>query len=139
MKSTRFKEWREKQIFYGNPPLNLYRNALKKLSYTELDNLKLLTKATKKNLALIKKIYLWLVSAMTIGLISGGVLVLRHVNEMLLINLLSSFLILILSYGILVIAFIFIIQSKINTVDIHLEIINAQIESLRNGESGCNI
>lgn len=133
MQSEKFQKWKKSQILYGKPPLNIYRATLKNLSFVELDNLRLKTEAKESNILLIQKIYYWVLSVVSVGLISTGLMSLRSISDtshlhQYLNNIATGFIIFAISYFILSITLLIIIQSVKNTVKMHLQIINEQLD-----------
>lgn len=133
MKSNKLKKWKDSQILYGKPPLNIYRAAIGKLTPIELENLWLRTKEKENNILLIQKIYYWAISALSVGLLSAGVLSLREISDKpelkyVFVDITTALIFFILSYIILAVTLLIVVQSTKNTIQTHLKLIEKRIK-----------
>lgn len=133
MTSSKFEKWKKSQVLYGNPPLSIYRSALEKLDLSDLENLQLKTQSKKDNILLMRKIYFWVVSTLTIGFISTGLVSPRKISstphlKQSFFDIATSFCIFASAYFILIVTLLIVIQSAQNTIRIHLKLIEKQIK-----------
>lgn len=125
-----FKRWKKRQIFYGNSPAYIYREALRNLTMNELDNLQAKMEFKKNNILLTEKIFYWVISTLTIGLISSGIITMKNYTGDI-DELLRGFWVLLVSYLILVITLIITVQSTKNTIILHKRLIDEEISQKR--------
>ncbi|MCZ3933512.1 hypothetical protein RON44_09150 [Lactobacillus gasseri] len=119
----------------GNVPNQVFNYYLDQYtSIEQITPLLLSFESKKRNIDLIQKIYWWILTTLTFGIIASGIFSLRALDSdynKMLSNVLESWIIFIISYLILMIIIEIIIQSKKNVIYNNLELINKRIESLK--------
>lgn len=131
------KQLKNNLRFLGNVPVKIFNSYLDDYYAKENDltPIKLKFESRKRNIDLIQKIYWWIVTTLTVGIIASGIISLRkfatsqHSKE--LSNMIGNWSIIIVAYLILLVVIEIIIQSEKNTIYNQLTLINKKIKSLK--------
>ena len=127
--------------FLGNVPVKIFNSYLDDYYAKENDltPIKLKFESKKRNIDLIQKIYWWIVTTLTVGIIASGIISLRkfatsqHTKD--LPSMIGTLLIILVAYLILLAIIEIIIQSEKNIIYNHLTLINKKIKSMKEDKS----
>lgn len=127
--------------FLGNVPVKIFNSYLDDYYHKEKDltPIKLKFESKKRNIDLIQKIYLWIGTTLTVGVVASGILSLRkfatsqHSKD--LPSMIGTWLIILVAYLILLVIIEIIIQSEKNIIYNHLTLINKKIKSMKEDKS----
>ncbi|WP_262333496.1 MULTISPECIES: hypothetical protein [Lactobacillus] len=124
----------------GNVPNQVFKMYLSQYeSVDQLTPLLLKFESKKRNIDLIQKIYWWILTTLTVGIIASGIISLRTLGSQYndtFSNIIGTWIAFIISYLGLMITIEIVIQSKKNSIYNNLKLIQKHIESLKkNNES----
>ncbi|EFB62505.1 MULTISPECIES: hypothetical protein [Lactobacillus] len=119
----------------GNVPNQVFKMYLSQYeSVDQLTPLLLKFESKKRNIDLIQKIYWWILTTLTVGIIASGIISLRTLGSQYndtFSNIIGTWIAFIISYLGLMITIEIVIQSKKNSIYNNLKLIQKHIESLK--------
>lgn len=119
----------------GNVPNQVFKMYLSQYeSVDQLTPLLLKFESKKRNIDLIQKIYWWILTTLTVGIIASGIISLRTLVSQYndtFSNIIGTWIAFIISYLGLMITIEIVIQSKKNSIYNNLKLIQKHIESLK--------
>lgn len=122
----------------GNVPNTVFNDYLDQYtSVKQITPLLLSFKSKKRNIDLIQKIYWWILTTLTVGIIASGIISLRTLNlyyNAIFSTLFGNWVIFILVYLLLMGTIEMIIQFKKNSIYNNLQLINDRVESLKKND-----
>lgn len=119
----------------GNVPNQVFKMYLSQYeSVDQLTPLLLKFESKKRNIDLIQKIYWWILTTLTVGIIASGIISLRTLGSQYndtFSNIIGTWIAFIISYLGLMITIEIVIQSKKNSIYNNLKLIQKHIEILK--------
>lgn len=117
--------------FSGNVPLKTFKSNLNRITDNDkLLELELKFESKKRNIDLIQKIYWWILTVLSAGIVVSGIYSLRLLSEnfgSFFPKIIGNWFIFLIAYFVLMVVIEIVIQTEKNTIYTHLSLIKDKV------------